>query len=846
MRKKIIFFMMTLFSLVLVSCSGVKVESVKISGPDTGFVGSETTLSVTVLPEDATKKDVKWSSSDNSIATVSAGKVTFVKEGVVTITAKSGKVEDTHEITVIEEVKTTSIEIIGDNSGTVGDVISLSVKVLPENASTKTVTWESTNTSVAAVDADGKVTLKAVGEVEVIATQGSFTDSISITVVSELTGIQITGANEGEVGDIITLTPVLNPANANVELTWSSSNNNIATVDANGKVTLKEAGEVVITAAYDNVSATFSITVIPEEVKLKGLSLTGPTEAVVGDVITLTPVLNPTNATVDLIWGSSDNSIATVVDGVVTIVGGGDVEITARQGIIMAYHEISVFVDVESVEIEEEILDVEVGEVLTLTAAVYPTNATNKKLDWKSSDELVATVVDGRVTFVGSGDVEITAYQGEVEDTISFIVHEELILVDGIIIEADSPSGIVGDEIAIIARLQPQNATFKDLSWSIDNPNVATLEDGIVTLKDIGRVNITARHKDITEKYQIIVYEDIEYVWNMFRETRRRTVSKQTIRYYGATTEDHDLFPSIFPYRFGDPLNLNETSYVLSRNHDAHPNRKKDSVEWITVHDTGNINTGAVGNAQYLVGSANRGVSWGYTVGTDGWFKHMGDDEVSWHAGDGSSRAGFTDTGIPAVNPAERPRMTLSNDGYFVIKGIKTGVKAPHTAMNRVGTWPVIIDGTYHIPNTSALGNAVTIDGGNYNGIGIETSVQRGTDVWVTWHRTAQLVAHLLVNNDLKLDRVTFHNNFSNKVCPQTAIRSENIGTWEEMFVFEYIIHTKFSNYTFEIVPMGTEFLDITGRVIGMPEVGETIDYKLIVMDPFGNLKEQEFRTTVV
>ena len=83
MRKKFIFFLVGILSVILVSCGGVKVDSVTISGPSSGYVGDKITLAVTVLPEDAKDKKVTWSSSDNSIATVIEGVVTLVKKGTV-------------------------------------------------------------------------------------------------------------------------------------------------------------------------------------------------------------------------------------------------------------------------------------------------------------------------------------------------------------------------------------------------------------------------------------------------------------------------------------------------------------------------------------------------------------------------------------------------------------------------------------------------------------------------------------------------------------------------------------------------------------------------------------------
>src|SRR5690554_6510405 len=250
---------------------------------------------------------------------------------------------------------------------------------------------------------------------------------------------------------------------------------------------------------------------------------------------------------------------------------------------------------------------------------------------------------------------------------------------------------------------------------------------------------------------------------------------------------------------------------MLPDEHPAHPNVIAEP-EWVVIHDTGNINTDARGNATFQFNQDGSGsvVSWQYTVGNDGVYQSLDDNKVSWHASSGSTRTGFTDTGIPAVNPYERPKFTLQ-DGYYVIKGIKTDVKAPGTAFVETGMWPVIIDGTYHVPNASVRGSWIGLEGGNYEGIGIETSVYSGGDLWITWHRTAKLVAQLLENNNLLMDRVVFHNSFNNKRCPQAAINSGNIEAWMDMIKFEHMILTKFSDYQFELIPGVTTFLDNKG-----------------------------------
>ncbi|MBS7342631.1 MAG: Ig-like domain-containing protein, partial [Parabacteroides sp.] len=141
-----------------------------------------------------------------------------------------------------------------------GDTAPLTATVQPSDATNQNVTWKSSNTEVATVDANGKVT--AVGEgnatITVTTVDGSKTATCIVTVTVPVTGVKLNKETlELFTDGSETLTATVEPGNAtNKNVTWSSSDETIATVDNNGTVTAVGAGKATITATAGGITAT--------------------------------------------------------------------------------------------------------------------------------------------------------------------------------------------------------------------------------------------------------------------------------------------------------------------------------------------------------------------------------------------------------------------------------------------------------------------------------------------------------------------------------------------------------------------------------------------------------------
>lgn len=254
----------------------VPAKSMEVSGANDKVVaGSTVQLSASVFPANTTDDyTITWSSSDTSKATVdNTGKVTGVAEGTVTITAKiSDTIVDTFEVSVQAlEIPMTGIEVTTDKTEIkVGATAQLTTTVAPaDTTDDKTVTYTSSDEKIAKVDANGKVTAVAPGKATITAKVGTFTDTVEITVpvvkISEIT-LKV-DKTDLEKGDIVNVVATINPADTTEDktITWTSSNEKVATVDANGTVTAVGGGNATITAKAGDVTAEVKFKVTAQE-----------------------------------------------------------------------------------------------------------------------------------------------------------------------------------------------------------------------------------------------------------------------------------------------------------------------------------------------------------------------------------------------------------------------------------------------------------------------------------------------------------------------------------------------------------------------------------------------------
>ena len=334
-----------------VSCKiKVKTKVTGVSLPSTAkaYIGKTTKLTATVKPSSASNKDVTWTSSNKSIATVSSkGVVKGKKAGTVTITVttKDGSFKDTCKVTVSKYVKVKDVDLnVSSKKLNVGEKYTLKATVSPSNASNKSVTWKSSDTSVAKVSSSGKITAVGKGTATITCTTKSGSVKAKCKVTVKTVKVKSLELSESSlrlmIGDSDKLTAIIKPTNAtNKGVTWKSSDTSVAKVSSKGTVTGMGRGTATITCTTKDgkIKKTCKVTVygVPADpdqkvmgVKLNKSALTlkaGKTQTLYATV------LPEDSANRKVTWTSSNPSVATVSSkGKVTALKAGKTLISVK------------------------------------------------------------------------------------------------------------------------------------------------------------------------------------------------------------------------------------------------------------------------------------------------------------------------------------------------------------------------------------------------------------------------------------------------------------------------------------------------------------------------------------
>lgn len=532
MRKTINVIILVTLSLLLImqleSCTKkeklkIKVESINLS-EEKGelYIDNQIQLIATILPKNASPINLKWESDKTEIARVDeTGEVTALSEGTAIITVKSDNTDKTDSFTLTVKkkiIKVNSIKIIRSvklitNKDTIieGEDIYLSVKILPKNSENKSVKWTTSDKNIVTIDQNGKIHAEKAGKstIKVSTEDGEKTAELKLNVKAKKIEVKqiIINSSSKQVleGGELQLTATVLPENSTDKaFIWSTDNREIATIDQNGKLNAIKEGTVKIKAiaVKNRIYSEYSITVT-KMLLVSEIQIHSPkNKIIVGEELQLTGTVIPADANnKEFTWDVDNKNIASIdKDGKLIAKTKGSVKVIAKaadkNGIIAEYN-ILIIVPVNEIKIDNAINEIYVGKNLSLNASILPENASNKSIVWSSSDENIATVnQNGQITAIKEGNVIIKAASEERNDIYkecNFTIKVK----DVTEITIEKPANVkniyIKDEISFKATVSPEDATYKDITWTISDDNIATIsQEGILFALKKGTVTITA------------------------------------------------------------------------------------------------------------------------------------------------------------------------------------------------------------------------------------------------------------------------------------------------------------------------------------------------------------------
>ena len=537
-------------------------------------------------------------------------------------------------------------------------------------------------------------------------------------------------------------------------------------------------------------------------------------------------------------------------------------------------------------EVFAETFDInQISELLLFTShqlvwTIGPENVTDNTVKFYSSDESVATVnARGVIKALSNGITFITV---QVNGNRDLDVKFELEVYTGDYIDGSYETNsyvLIDENIKLNGIVNYRDESTSEVVWESLTPEIATVdESGNVTGINAGEAKIVAKDpKNAELKLEFVVMVLEELPEGILELALRSNESNVFTRYNLniGNTYRMDILGSVSKL-FGNSNLKKDTTYYDKSNQSQATYGKMSSIEFITVHYTGNMAKGAnaAANASYF--ATNGSTSIHYTTGNDGVFYCMDESKGAWHAGDSGAlnvvgEFKWIPSGVKvAAGDPMYPNFTISDDFYYEINGKKTTIEMPkpwdyssrgtnHTLnadgtissnaaykstafsnrtpesfINEQGLPFKIVGDEYYMGTTwwaytQVYEGRICSTGGNRNSIGIESCVNEGSDLWWTWQKTAQLVADIMVRQNLDITRVRGHHFFTAKDCPQPMLEND-LEIWYEFLELveaEYELLTKYSGYQVSITSNNPDIVNKNGRVVNQPEQSTCVTYTI-------------------
>lgn len=456
-----------------------------------------------------TGRTVSWSSSNAAVASVSStGAITALTPGTTTIVATSEGQSGSAVLTVLPVPVAVVTVALAQTSITVGSTTMATVTLRTasnEVITGRAITWTSSNSAVATVNASGNITALTPGTTTITATSEGQSGATVLTVTPvPIASVSVNlAASSVIVGSTTMATATLRSASNEVltgrTVTWTTSNPAIATVNASGNITTLSLGTVIIAASSEGQSGSASLTVTQAPVANVTVTLAQPTIIVGASTNATATLRGPENEALtgrSVSWSTSNPAVASVSNaGLVTALSTGTASITAtsegRSG--------SATLTVAAAPVFSVVVagpgTLSIGQQASYSLTlrdVVGTLLTDRDVSWSSSNSAVASVTAlGEVIALTSGVTVISAVSegrtGSITLTVRSAVASVTIL-GGTRVK-------VGDPYNYTVSIRTANGTelVRPVTWSVSDPSRATmLSTGLMTPRQTGPITIEA------------------------------------------------------------------------------------------------------------------------------------------------------------------------------------------------------------------------------------------------------------------------------------------------------------------------------------------------------------------
>ncbi len=313
------------------------------------------------------------------------------------------------------------------------------------------------------------------------------------------------------IGETITFDVAVKPEDAeNKEYRLELDNSEVASLDGNTLTALAE-GTVTVTASLNELTSSAVITVKKPEpvvVPATSITITPSAESVTaGDFITLDVTVEPEDATdkeYTLTLDAAPEGCATLEGNVLTGVSKGMVKVIATLGDLEDHVIIPVkeaepeVIPAERIKVSPMFQTIKVGEYLEMSVTVYPENATDQNYTLTVNNPEVASLEGNLLTALAEGQVEVIATLGELTASAIINVEGAPVPAERIKVKPMFQTIKVGEQLEMTVTVYPEDATDKNYTLTVDKPEIASLDDHLLTGLAVGQVEVIATLGELT------------------------------------------------------------------------------------------------------------------------------------------------------------------------------------------------------------------------------------------------------------------------------------------------------------------------------------------------------------